>query len=115
MSELDDLLDPGVRTGSNSNNVVQESVPNANAVLTLGIISIVGCFLYAIPGLICGIIALSMHPKDKAVYLSDPAKYEMSFKNSKAGYVCAIIGVSLSGVYALFVIAMLVGFASAGF
>ena len=36
----------------------QQQLPNATAVLVLGIISIVGCFCYGIIGLILGIIAL---------------------------------------------------------
>jgi hypothetical protein len=103
MSELDELLDPGVRQTPNSGGG-QAKLPNANATLTLGIISIVGCFLYALPGLICGIIALAIHKKDRELYKSDPARYDQSYKNAKAGYVCAIIGTSLSAAYILFLI-----------
>ena len=96
MSELDDLLDPNIKEGETSSN--EKELPNATAVLALGIISIVGCFLYGVPGLICGIIALSLHKKDKEIYASAPALYETSFKNSKGGFICAIIGTSLSGI-----------------
>jgi len=102
MEDLDDLLDPGVREGGNTNGGFNDKLPNANATLVLGIISIVGCFLYGLPGLICGIIALAIHKKDKTIYKSDPGRYEQSFKNSKAGFICAIIGTSLSGLYFLF-------------
>jgi len=94
---MSDLLDET----SNDGPVVPGSLPNATAVLVLGIISIVGCLFYGIPGLICGIIALFLHKKDKNLYLSDEAKYEVSFKTSKAGNVCAIIGTSLSALYFL--------------
>lgn len=105
MSELDDLLDPGVKkTSSNVPNVSGDKLPNATATLTLGILSIVGCFLYGIPGLICGIIALAIHRKDKKLYQSDPTRFEASYKNAKAGNVCAIIGTSLSAAYFLFII-----------
>lgn len=103
MSELDDLLDPNIKGSGESNNNEKE-LPNATAVLALGIISIVGCFMYGVPGLICGIIALSLHKKDKEMYSMSPATYETSFKNSKAGYICAVIGTSLSGA----VIALLI-------
>lgn len=103
MGELDDLLDPGVKSGPNT-GIVGDKLPNANATLTLGILSIVGCFLYGLPGLICGIIALALHKKDKELYASDPARFEQSFKNAKGGFVCAIIGTSLSAVYFLFAI-----------
>ena len=104
MSELDDLLDPGVTETSNTGFMQQAPIPNAAGVLVLGIISIVGCSLYGVPGLICGIIALSLHKKVKEIYLSNPAKYENSYKNAKAGYICAIIGTSLSALYMLIVI-----------
>ncbi len=91
------------------------AVPNAVACLVLGIISIALCWLYGVPGVICGIIALVLHQKDKRVYASNPEKYEQSFKTSKAGFVCAIIGLSLSVlmlvyfVFALFVFATIAG------
>ena len=114
MSELDDLLDPGV-TGNDSTGGFesQQPVPNANAVLVLGICSIVGCFLYGLPGLICGIIALILFKKAKAVNETNPAKYEASFKTAKAGQICAIIGTSLSAVYFVVAIFWLIFFLTA--
>ena len=90
MSGLD-VLD----TSSGSDNY-PASLPNASACLALGIISIATCWLYAIPGIVCGIIALVLHQKDKKLYLSNRPKYEQSFKSSKAGFICGIIGLSLS-------------------
>ena len=113
MDELDDLLDPDVKEGSYSGG--DGKLPNANATLTLGIISIVGCFLYGIPGLICGLIALSLHGKDKRIYSSNPQRYEASFKNAKAGFICAIIGTSLSALYFLFFIVILITALNYGF
>lgn len=81
-----------------------KKVPNEVAVLVLGILSIVGCFIYGVPGLIMGIIALMMHQKDKQVYHSNKKVYEASFKNSNAGYICAIIGTSLSALFILIII-----------
>ena len=116
MSELDDLLDPGVNKSNDNLGYPpqQRSIPNANAVLVLGIISIVGCILYGIPGLVCGIIALSMMKKVKATYLSNRPMYETSYKNANAGYVCAIIGTILSGLYFLILIVVLATAASGG-
>ncbi len=100
MSELDDLLDPGLENNDNLNyDGRTEPVPNATAVLVLGICSIVGCVALGIAGLVCGIIALVLFKKSKAVYLTNPVKYESSFKNAKAGQICAIIGTSISGLY----------------
>jgi len=109
MSEYDDLLDPEVRDSGSS--IVGSKLPNANAILTLGILSIVGCMFYGLPGLICGIIALSMYPKVKRQYLQDPTRFEASFKNAKGGYICAIIGTSLAALCVLvFFIAFAIGF-----
>ncbi len=108
MSEYDDLLDPGVRDSGNS--VVGSKIPNANAILTLGILSIVGCGLYIIPGLVCGIISLSLFPKAKRIYLEDPARFEDSYKNAKGGFVCAVIGTSLAALFFLFfIVAFFIG------
>lgn len=83
----------------------QQQLPNSTAVLVLGIISIVGCFCYGIIGLILGIIALVLSGKAKKLYESNPGMYtEASFKNMKAGRVCAIIGLCLSACYLIFFI-----------
>jgi amino acid transporter len=80
----------------------QTPLSNATPVLVLGIISIVGCFCYAFPGLICGIIALVLAKKDLDLYKANPSAYtEGSFNNLKAGRVCAIVGLSLSAFYVL--------------
>ena len=90
MSDLD-VLD-----NASGNDNYPTALPNASACLALGIISIATCWLYAIPGVVCGIIALVLHQKDKKLYFSNRPKYEQSFKSSKAGYVCGIIGLCLS-------------------
>jgi uncharacterized membrane protein len=74
-------------------------LPNATAVLVLGIISIVGCCCYGVVGIVTGIVALVLHKKDKALYESNPVAYEASFKNSNAGKICAIVGLILSSLY----------------
>ncbi|MBI1838041.1 MAG: DUF4190 domain-containing protein [Flavobacteriia bacterium] len=89
---------------TNTNNLIQKSVPNAVPVLVLGIVSIVGCLFYALPGIICGIIALVLHKKDKYLYEENQAQYEVSFKTSKAGKVCGIIGLSLSILYLIILV-----------
>ncbi len=83
----------------------QISVPNSTGVLVLGIISIALCWCYGIIGLASGIIALIMAGKAKALYEAEPDKYtESSFKNLKAGRICALIGTILSSLYAVFII-----------
>ena len=76
-----------------------QAVPYSTSVLVLGIIAIVGCFCWGIPGLVCGIIALTQATKGKAAYALNPAIYTAaSLKNLNAGRICAIIGVCLSAI-----------------
>ena len=83
----------------------QQALPNATGVLVLGILSIVFCFCYGIIGITLGIIALIMGNKAIKLYLSSPESYtESSYKNTKAGTTCAIIGLFLSSVYIIFLI-----------
>lgn len=91
-----------------TNKSSQQSLPNATAVLVLGILSIVLCFCYGIVGAILGIIALVLSGKANKLYNSTPTTYtESSYKNMKAGKVCAIIGLSLSSLYILYFIIVL--------
>jgi hypothetical protein len=97
MSEFNQPVD-------NKNFQPVKSLPNSTAVLVLGILSIFTCAFYGIIGLVLGIIALILHKKDKEIYNANPSGYDASFKNSQAGQVCAIIGVSLSALFLLFVL-----------
>jgi len=88
--------------------VMQKSLPNATAVLVLGICSIVFFCFYEIIGLTCGIIALVLASKDKNRYNADPAGWtEASLKNLNAGKVCAIIGTVLSSLFLVYVVIVL--------
>ena len=108
MSEEFENLDEFEVSGENG------ILPNATAVLVLGILSIVTCLFYGIIGIILGIIAVVMHKKDKAMYESNKSLYAQSFKNSRAGYVCGIIGLSLSALYFLiFAVAIVIGISGA--
>lgn len=88
----------------------KKSLPNATAVLVLGILSIVMCWTYGVIGFILSIVALVLHSKDKEIYITNPAVYEESFKNSKAGKICAIIGLVLSALFVLYFIAIFMFF-----
>lgn len=91
----------------------QRPLPNATAVLVLGILSIVTCFCYGILGIILGIIAIVLAGKDKTLYASSPDQYTLaSFKNLNAGRTCAIIGIILSVICLIVMIGIiaLVGF-----
>ncbi len=95
MSEQDIIdLDDQIMKGNGN-----KKLPNATAVLVLGIISIVGAICYGIPGLICGIIAIMLGKKDKAMYAANPKLYsESDYKNLNAGWIMGIIGTSLSAL-----------------
>jgi len=98
---MSEILD----TGTSAGRVGTEKLPNSTGVLVLGIISIVLCGLI---GAICGIIALSMSSTATRVYDEDPMRYdEASFKQMKAGRVCAIIGLSLFGLFIIVLVAVL--------
>jgi hypothetical protein len=85
--------------------IPQTALPNATAVLVLGILSIVICWCYGIVGIILGIIALVLAKKANEEYKREPGKYTLSsFNNMKAGKVCAIIGLCISSLMLLYVI-----------
>ena len=92
-----------------ANSASPKNLPNATAVLVLGILSIVTCWLYGVVGLILGIIAIVLSKKDKEMYDTNPAAYEASYKNSKAGKICGIIGLCLSALFLLYFI-VIIGF-----
>lgn len=93
---------------------MQQALPNATAVLVLGILSIITCCcFYGLPSLILGIIALVLSKKDMALYIANVGAYtEGSYKNLKAGRVCAIIGLVFS---ALIIIACIIFVSLFGF
>jgi len=114
MADHDDILDPELKDMATQNGGEGE-LPYAVATLVLGILSILGCFTYGIVGLICGIIAVSLHAKDKRMYYDNRAYYAKSFKVASAGNTCAIIGLILSAIGFLFLVILIAGIASAGF
>jgi ribose/xylose/arabinose/galactoside ABC-type transport system permease subunit len=82
----------------------QEALPSSTLVLVLGIISIVSCFCYGIPGLVCAIIALVIAKSSTRLYINNPGKYtESSFNNLNAGKICAWIGLIPSIIYIVLV------------
>ena len=87
----------------------QRALPNATAVLVLGILSIVFCF-------ICGIVALVLSTGDRRNYQQEPHLYtSASYELLRAGRICAIIGLCIWGAVLLFYAAIFIfaiGFAS---
>lgn len=47
----------------------QQKLPNATLVLVMGILSIIGCCFYGLPGLIFGIVAIILEEKTKITRL----------------------------------------------
>jgi M penetrans paralogue family 26 len=88
----------------NQSNLPQRPLPNATAVLVLGICSIVVCSL-------CGIVGLILANQDMRLYNQNPDLYtEGSLSNIKAGRICSIIGVVLLGLGLLvFIVALMAG------
>ena len=80
-------------------------LPNATAVLVLGICSIVfGCFYV---GLVLGIIGIVLGSKAKKVYNANPAIYD-GYGQVNAGYIMSIIGTCLAGLWLLYVIIVVI-------
>jgi len=81
----------------------QQKLPNSTLILVFGILSIVTCCCYGFIGLILGVIAIVLANKATALYAENPEGYT-GFQNVKTGKILAIIGVSLCGIYLLYVI-----------
>lgn len=87
----------------------KQDLPNASAVLILGILSIVATWCYGIFGLVFAIVALVLAKKDLELAKNDPNKYtSQSQANLKAGKVIAIIGLVISTLFILIMIAYFV-------
>jgi len=106
-SDFSQQMPPGAPYGQFG----QISLPNSTPVLILGILSILSCCCYGIPGLILGIIGLVLGNKDIKLYNANPNGYTISsYKNSKAGKVCSIIGLIFSALYLLVLVLFLIFF-----
>jgi hypothetical protein len=91
----------------------KQKLPNATAVLILGILSILTCCCYGILGIIMAVIALVLAKKDTQLYMANPELYS-NYTNIKTGKVLAYIGLVLSILYLLLVIWMLLTFGFEG-
>ena len=87
----------------------KEKLPNATLILILGMLSILTCCCYGIPGLGLGIATLILAKKDIALYNEDPQRYK-DFANVITGRTLAIVGIVLSTLAIFFfIIVMAVG------
>jgi hypothetical protein len=79
---------------------VKNDLPNATAVLALGISSIILCWCQGIIGIILAIIALVLANRDTALYDANPEAYsENSYKNLRTGRTIALIGLILAAAF----------------
>lgn len=89
----------------------QEALPSSTLVLVLGILSIVSCFCYGIPGFVCAAIALLIARSSTKLYIANPGKYTVSsFSNLNAGKICAWIGLIPSILYIILIIIIVIIF-----
>lgn len=110
------LESPESQNNNNPNPIPQNTggaqvVPNSVGALVLGILSIVFCWCYGILAVILGTIGLILANQGEKLYKINPAAYTLaSYKNLKAGKICAIIGLCLGALYVIVVIIMFVIF-----
>lgn len=96
---------------NNSDQTIKRDLPNSSGVLVMGIISIATCWCYGIPGIALGIISIVLSGKAKKLYNANPELYTVSsYKNIKAGRICSIIGLSLSALFLIYVIIVVLFF-----
>ncbi|HTO35800.1 MAG TPA: CCC motif membrane protein [Flavobacterium sp.] len=79
-----------------------QKLPNATAVLVLGIFSILACCFYGI-GIILGAVALILAQKDMALYRQNPDDFS-NYSTLNTGKILAIIGISISLLYLILII-----------
>lgn len=90
-----------------------EQVPNAVAVLVLGILSLVFMFCYGF-GFIFSLIALGLSGRGRRVYQNEPSRYQPgSYAMLKSGRICALISLIVCIFFiAIVVIAIIFGIMS---
>lgn len=85
-------------------------LPNATAVLVLGICSIVfGCVFI---GLVLGIIGLVLSGKGRKLYKENPTAWE-GYGQLNAGFIMSIIGIAIGALYTLYYLIIVVIIGSA--
>lgn len=86
-----------------SNFEGQQKLPNATAVLVLGIVSIITCCCYGVLSIILGAVGLYLAKKDTNLYKSNPSAYT-NYNNVKTGKILSIIGIVLGVLFLLYMI-----------
>lgn len=105
MEETNTIIDQGTVQQSTAFNV-KEPLPNAGGILAMGIISIVFAGMI---GIILGIISISLGGTALRNVAANPEKYtQASIKNARAGRTCGIIGLCISGLVLLIILAAVI-------
>ena len=103
-----------VNNNNNLNNNFSngtQNIPNSVGVLVLGILSICFFWCYGIFSIIMAIISLVLASGAEKEYQNNPGKYSLaSYKNVRAGKICAIIALSLVGL-GIVVVVLVIAFA----
>jgi hypothetical protein len=84
----------------------KRELPNATAVLVLGIISIPTSFCYGVIGITLGIITLVLSNRDLKLYKENPEEFT-GLQNLNAGRICGIIGLSIGSIVFLIMLCYL--------
>ncbi|WP_370895660.1 CCC motif membrane protein [Chryseobacterium gossypii] len=83
---------------------MDQKLPNAQTVLILGIVSVVGtCCCTGLVGIICGLIGLNKYKNDKLLYDQNPSLYS-DFNNLNTGRILCIIGLALGSLQVLYMV-----------
>ncbi|WP_366941687.1 CCC motif membrane protein [Flavobacterium sp.] len=94
------------QTNNFDNTLTNQKLPNATAVLVLGIISILTCCCYGFISIILGVIALVLAKKDMKLYNANPQSFS-NYSSLNTGRILAIIGVILGFIYMIYMIYMI--------
>ncbi|WP_296148786.1 CCC motif membrane protein [uncultured Flavobacterium sp.] len=90
--------------GSNfSNFETPQKLPNASAVLVLGILSIITCCCYGVLSIILGAVGIYLANKDTALYNLNPSLYT-NFNNVRTGKILSIIGIVLGVLFLAYMV-----------
>jgi hypothetical protein len=81
----------------------KQRLPNDILILVMGILSIIGCCCYGLPGTIFGIVAVILGSKATKLYKAEPEKYD-GYGNVQAGKIMGIIGIVLSLLFVMYLI-----------
>lgn len=85
-----------------------QKLPNATAVLVLGIFSILACCFYGI-GIVLGIVALVLAKKDITLYKQNPNIFD-NYSVLNTGRILAIIGIVISALYLILIVWLIATF-----